>query len=1122
MKLRSILFGAGLTALVNAQFPVFTTDAQAEIPTTTAVVFNPFDTVATDAVTDGVNPFVSNAVVTSLATGLDGVVITIVVDPLNPDATLLSSDLLPSELPGFEITRGCPAGEFYDEINDRCGSCARQHPGCDLCTADLCFQCNLLNYLDLTSNLCIPCTVYGPTCSFCSSTQCNTCGSFNYFNATEGLCATCEKPDNCPIENAICRNSTYSACKAGGCDRGFWNDPLKLSSDCQPCSDLNLGEDCSECWINPANSRGECLDCGIGNFFDISTNSSQQCVCQCATCPEAPGCNNGSQICGYTESQLGTTIFQRLESTCLAGQCQKFFLNELNTFNSTCNLTQVLLETDLLPNQFTLDELILFEDNLQRYFFPPGTAANTRATYPYDCYPVKIAPDPMRDNHLDIAITCGNVANLQAIVNNLTASIVSDPFAMPMCMIECFYSVQLPSQYRPYGFYERRLCFNCDPIANCEYPGYCDGDRRRSSCDQCEGSYYKQIEWPPYADRCLECTRAEGCSLENTRCVNDTVSFCLTGFCNDGFYQDNSVAQLTIGQAGVGRGIEQVGICIDCPDQPGCRPGNTKCNDLTAGATQTLLCATGECEKDLGYYNNETSCAGDYSACKLADMTYELCFPEEDYDDEFEYYFLQELADFGALVGVPGVQPYEYPWPFYVLGIRTNETSGNVLVDVNFTTDAAASSMITNTLAAALGDANVNGNIRAQTDQLAELGVQCVVRLLNANSTLLTGQSNYQGREIQSRPICLQCHTIDNCIVEPECPNCPIRSRCPTCQQGYYNNRSTSVFTPDTCEKCIDARNCTDGYTTCVSSNSPECLAGRCESGYWNNPGPPPLDCGFQDAYKCWSEKAIIELAQNSSQVSSDYSLWWIAEYGIDFVRPFYYCPFQGNCEVALWNVEEEKHAGYITVPSEQVAYWNYWLPGWSENITDFQYWRPTDRDQIKYYQDNYETLIRIYGNSFGQCMHTEPTWASPCKRWTECDAFTEFPLNAPTNIEDRICLNCRQANETMCGSPDRSVYAGCLDYYWDGTQCTHCSNAGADSCGCGLGAITDPDACGTQGSESSVSCFNWYFNTDLGTKPYLDYVDDGNSTVNNTEIIQDGFCCRCEPVVPCTRNPCE
>eukprot|EP01134_Creolimax_fragrantissima_P006109 CFRG6109T1 len=911
----------------------------------------------------------------------------------------------------------------------------------------------------------------------------------------------CAKADNCPIENTICRNSTSSACAAGGCDRGFFNDPRSVQSQCQPCSDLNLGESCEACEIDPSNSLPTCTDCGVGNYFDLSRNDLGECFCQCQTCPLARGCQNGSQICGYEETQFG---FILVPSTCLAGQCQKFYLNDLQTFNSTCNLTEILLETNFLPNQFTIDDLIWFEDEFERYFF-----LGTRASYPYPCYPVKIAPDPDRANRLDIAITCDSVTDLSTVQAQLVSDILANPNTLPLCVIECFYLVTQPDP-RPYGIYERRLCFNCDPIDGCLFPGYCDGDRRRSSCTTCEPGRYAFREWPPYADVCPKCTRATGCSKQNTRCVSSDESFCLTGFCNDGYYQNVESPQKTIG-------TDNVGECFKCPRQPGCKQGHTICGSKTEGVDQFLSCETGQCKTEQGYYNNDTCCAGDNSPCELPMMVYEMCFPESDWDDETEFFFLLELADFFTAAGTPGVAAYEYPWPFYVLGTRTNETSGNVLVDVNFTDPVNAQNLISVTKIAALGDITVQDNSRQLSDELAQTGTVCVVQPIDVNTTLTAPQASPLGRIIVPRPICLKCNTIENCIIEPVCPRCPVQSLCPTCQQGYFNNHSLSVWEPDYCVACPTARNCTssttpvDGFTVCVSSNDPVCLAGRCVSGYWNNPGPPPLDCGFQDAYKCWSKKEILKIAHNDTWISSDYALWWINEYGIEFVKPFYYCPYQGTCEVALWNVEEEKHEGYIKVPSEQVAFWNFWLPGWSENINYFQYWRPTDRDQIIYYQRNYQALIKLYGPTFGQCQHVEPIWASPCKRWTECDARYEFPAIQPTEVSDRVCLNCRQANETMCGG-DKNAYQGCTDFYWNGEECSHCSNADYLNCGCGINAVINTTTCGAANSSIDVTCVNWFFNPDLDTTPHM--AIDGN----DTSLVYDGTCCKCEEAEHC--NP--
>ena len=42
---------------------------------------------------------------------------------------------------------------------------------------------------------------------------------------------------------------------------------------------------------------------------------------------------------------------------------------------------QLLLETNYLPNEFTIDALIPFEDQFMQTFF-----SQDRRAYPYDCY----------------------------------------------------------------------------------------------------------------------------------------------------------------------------------------------------------------------------------------------------------------------------------------------------------------------------------------------------------------------------------------------------------------------------------------------------------------------------------------------------------------------------------------------------------------------------------------------------------------------------------------------------------------------------------------------------------------------------------------------------------------
>jgi hypothetical protein len=62
-----------------------------------------------------------------------------------------------------------------------------------------------------------------------------------------------------------------------------------------------------------------------------------------------------------------------------------------------------LLETNLLPNTFTTEAYITFEDEFNNFFFNTN-----RGNYPYSCFLIKIAPDPMRNNFLDLGVTCSD------------------------------------------------------------------------------------------------------------------------------------------------------------------------------------------------------------------------------------------------------------------------------------------------------------------------------------------------------------------------------------------------------------------------------------------------------------------------------------------------------------------------------------------------------------------------------------------------------------------------------------------------------------------------------------------------------------------------------------------
>jgi hypothetical protein len=63
----------------------------------------------------------------------------------------------------------------------------------------------------------------------------------------------------------------------------------------------------------------------------------------------------------------------------------------------------LLLETNLLPNTFTTEAYITFEDEFNNFFFNTN-----RGNYPYSCFLIKIAPDPMRNNFLDLGVTCSD------------------------------------------------------------------------------------------------------------------------------------------------------------------------------------------------------------------------------------------------------------------------------------------------------------------------------------------------------------------------------------------------------------------------------------------------------------------------------------------------------------------------------------------------------------------------------------------------------------------------------------------------------------------------------------------------------------------------------------------
>eukprot|EP00123_Amoebidium_parasiticum_P012926 comp21664_c0_seq1/m.30470 comp21664_c0_seq1/g.30470 ORF comp21664_c0_seq1/g.30470 comp21664_c0_seq1/m.30470 type:complete len:1094 (-) comp21664_c0_seq1:232-3513(-) len=966
----------------------------------------------------------------------------------------------------------CPAGSFRNSTSGGCQPCTDKFPFCEFCTEQKCLACLIdVVYTEKDTGNCVPCTKFGPTCTLCDEFEgCQDCGNNYYYNKTLGVCTGCKPHVGCPSEFTTCLNDTVSLCKGGKCSKGFYNSPKVFQEECTSCSTIIPG--CQRCGEN---SQGffVCLDCGPGRYWEYNNET-------CSPCLPAVGCLNGSTYCQGLDNPI--------LSECLAGQCSKFYYNDLTAYSSSCQPLKVLFETKFLPNQFTIDDMIMWED-----LFANLVNGQTRAQYPYPCQIVKMTPDPYRGNRLNIGVTCSqpieDTWKKLLFVDNAT---VADALG-----ISCLW---FPSEVPAKGWqypYQKRLCFGCDPIENCAQPGGCDGIGERATCNQCNPGYYVQHGFPINADTCQPCAPLEGCPMQNTVCLNATVSLCAVWGCNNGYYSDSVSSTLGTLASGSVQGAK----CLNCTPAWGCRDGFTNCT-----TNQNSVCAKGKCREWEGYYNQLASCDPDYSVCKLPNITLELNMKQSEFTPSYADGWADQFA-----ANVFGLGPTSYPYPFVILGTRTNHTSGLLLVDIDFTQQSM--SINNQNGQTYILNAALNGQSNNGTWQLASVGVVCVVRPVDQCACSSTpGLTPAQGSpcqgsgvQIYNRPICLPCVPVPNCVGEITCPLGPFASRCATCDQGYYNNRSEGYY-PDTCLKCPQARNCTDGNTVCTCPNDPLCLPGRCAFGYYNNPAPPVLDCGFQDAYQCWSSKEIANYsartaeAVRTSATVVDRGLLIVNQTSLEFARPFLYCPYYGHCKPTVKHYKHNKfysddfydrkftkRATLTEIEARQYVNTIYSVfEGFLDpaatlpNIAKLNFpWYPlvTPAYQVNYGKSNFKRQLKQYSDLFDKCLKPEPAYASPCKRQTVCRNPDQWQIRPGTGYTDTQCgNNCSLVKIGQnCGDNQQSL--SCTDYYWNSTTdtCTSCHLAPKEICS-GL----DTRASFIDGyavpSYSQNGCSSWYW----------------------------------------------
>ncbi|KNC86477.1 hypothetical protein SARC_01386 [Sphaeroforma arctica JP610] len=927
---------------------------------------------------------------------------------------------------------GCEPGFYVDgEDEDSpgvCRSCAQfDLPGdsgttCFECDSEMCIDCGDGFSTDPETGMCFSCSEFGLHCSSCTGSQCIECETGSFLDL-RGLCKECSPTPACQQNSTLCTDGSFSSCLQGECDPGFFNSILLPNSTCLACR-------------------------------------------------PATGCRAGFERC------LGDGN----SSVCVTDQCLPYWYNLLNftnpappaidsgsdlAANSTCSPLIVTFETDL-GESFLLDVQAQIDwlDSLAQVLVPDPDAG-VRTQFQYRIFYRRIYPNEYRNNLIDIGLELPT-SDIQAVQTLFLQNDVALRRVGITCLVigGTYLAVDDLDDERPYGAYQRPLCLDCVEIPNCAVRVSCEGNNQVSQCAACEVGYYQIPGKYRVSDQCVPCPEAFKCNEGFSRCPQFESelleeSRCVDGECRDSYSGEPSPNTTLLSQFYVNTSpIQEVTVtCEPCPTSYGCKNRESSRCTLTNTPvlgqefkpTFTGTCLSGACEKPFYNYvgdclSNNAGTTGrscypeDTSACFLASLSVQIPYDWGNVTAEV----IQEFDDLFALTfGLQTGNLDRYPFSTYVLGIRQNKTSGNILVDM-FVPATSVNTILQRAVA------------EPADEDLALTGAQ----IISTYSDCVTA-----GYDTVPHPIQLNCVKIDNCLSgNTTCDWGPYAARCTECQQGYFNNASIGYY-PDQCVACPTARNCTDAATdgstntVCTCPSDSQCLSGQCEYGYWNNPPLPLLDCGFNDSYSCWPETTLRKASRGhlavSQPVLSNVALSFLdpassdlysAElYGLRRTDPFHTCPEYGVNEPAS---KRDRMSGY------NVGYWNFNATG--------QFWADYNNRAIFELQKD-DKWTKTCG------PRPEPKNSSYCRRWTECEDG-EYESVRPTAINDRRCETC-----TECDYSLQYRAQNCTQFL--DTICINCIQA----CDCPVGTWL---SCPCTGAAQGVCSDCTIFDTNCAT-PY-------------------------------------
>eukprot|EP00123_Amoebidium_parasiticum_P017403 comp23836_c1_seq1/m.41601 comp23836_c1_seq1/g.41601 ORF comp23836_c1_seq1/g.41601 comp23836_c1_seq1/m.41601 type:complete len:1264 (-) comp23836_c1_seq1:157-3948(-) len=886
----------------------------------------------------------------------------------------------------------------------------------------------------LTGSPCQSCKAkFNQTCVLCNSTACLDCGQYNYFDPMKGVCTTCNK------FGPLCLNCTATECT--NCGPGnYFNRGTQTCAPCQP----TLGCSVNNTFCVDA-TLSTCLKnkCNVGYY-----NSLLQPNSSCIECNAAVGCRPGKTVC-----QNGQ------DSYCLPGECRPYWYN--SPVISQCEVLGLVMETTMGP-EFLNDTLWQmwwldsWHEQSSQY------AGRVRIDYPtsyQDKYFLRIYSNEDRSNLTDIGWDPQDWTTLGPLA-------LADYDLFHRFNISCFVKPDVAT-VNYYGTYQRAICLGCEPIENCLTNTACNGVPWLPTCPACAPGFFLYSEYNQ-PDKCLPCgpTILGNCPPEYRRC-NATHNFCAKDQCGIGYMQTKVTVGPDVAQT-ANDTTNGVYNCSLCPFDETCQPGFQVCTDNGAGQV-TLGCAAGKCKTWMGYYNQVGDCPDNplSGPCKRAPATVQTVFtPDEITQGQLLVFEDQINQAFGT-----SKASYPADW-IYILGTRLNATSGKVLIDLSRGSVTSPN--------AGFADQIISGVTTASAAYLS-IGIQCVAK--NVECDELGFPTKY---DPHPKVFCSPCAAIANCNTTKAdivCPDGPWAARCPICSDGFWNNASTGYY-PDACTRCPNARNCTIGQTVCSCPSKPMCKSSKCNTGFFNNPAPPPLDCAASDTYQCWDKKTYEYAANGNIPSSVGYELndlAWISRFGLAHVRRFISCPNYGKC---------------VHMPAKNYlsnSYWKY----------DTRYWDRYYDAAVKELQGH-----PCWGSACSE--QPRPEFASPCRRWRPYCNEGYYEYQAPTSISDRVCKKCTKCNysfqwrrvpcstfiDTQCVNcarcPDNYYYIGPCQENAD-TQCGLCTSV--------LNCVDDMNRCTNSTNSWCLQCSAGYWL---------------NNTIQSDGIQSDGTQTACESCTQC------